>query len=115
MTIYSVSAAVSNGTDTLFFDVDLAELAVGTYTKASNGSDATISVQDNLGNFYNTLGFITSEDEGLTDYTINITDVSENTISGTFNATLYDFINDTDAEASGSFMAIDLAAVFNFN
>lgn len=107
VTSFAISATVINGTDTLSLGLIIPEREVATYTKATNDTDAGISVLRDLTSTYATAGV--DSDEGLTDYTITITDVSGSTISGTFTATLYDFLNEDSAEASGSFVAVDFA------
>jgi len=53
-----------------------------------------------------------SDDQDMTDYTIEITEVTETTVSGNFSATVQDFSSEDTKEVSGTFVAIDFASFF---
>ena len=115
VTTYSISATVANGSDTLLLGISIPALTTGSYTKATSDSDVSISISvgtDINGSSYGTTEPFSNEEENLTDYTLEITEVTDNTVSGTFSATLYNFLEGSSAEASGDFVATDLSFLF---
>ncbi|WP_424964214.1 hypothetical protein [Ekhidna sp.] len=111
-TSFSIGGDVVNGTDTLNFTVRVPNLNVATYTKSSNGDEASISISPSNGSTYTTDVFGSETDNS--DYEIRITEVTDKTVSGTFTATVQSFNDEATKEVSGEFVAIDFASFFDF-
>lgn len=112
VTSFAISGVAVNGTDTIELSINIPVLAVATYSKSStNDENVSISIStpdDPFG--YSTDPFFVDEDP--TDYTLNITEVTDKTVSGNFTATLYDDSDDDTVQASGEFVAVDFALFF---
>lgn len=109
---YSIGGDVVNGTDTVNFSISVPAITVATYTKSTNGNEASISITPADESTYSTDVF--GQDTDLTDYEIRITEATDKTISGTFTATVQSFSDENTKEVSGEFVALDFSAFFNF-
>ena len=111
-TSFSIGGDVVNGSDTVNFTVNVPRLTVATYTRSSNGGDAAVSVTPSNESTFSTSIF--GQDTDMTDYEIQIIEVTNKTVSGTFSATVQSFGDESTKEISGEFVAIDFASFFDF-
>ncbi|MEQ8627847.1 hypothetical protein [Ekhidna sp.] len=111
-TSFSIGGDVVNGLDTVNFTVRVPNLNVATYTRSSNGGDAAVSVTPSNESTFSTSIF--GQDTDMTDYEIQIIEVTNKTVSGTFSATVQSFGDESIKEVSGEFVAIDFASFFGF-
>ena len=111
-TSFSIGGDVVNGLDTVNFTVRVPNLNVATYTKSSHGDEASISISPSNESTYTTNVFGSETDNS--DYEIQITEVTNKTVSGTFTATVQSIDDETTKEVSGEFVAIDFASFFGF-
>ncbi len=119
-TSVSISGTTNNGTDTVFFEISLPSLSAATYNKETDGDEVSVYIEldseDNPNNnfSFDTDGPLSSSIDDLTSYSVEITAVTENSITGTFTATVQDGFSDETRDVEGSFVAVDgTAALFD--
>lgn len=106
---YYFSGSVVNGDDTLSLSFTIPELAVAEYTLANDADDVDVSlVSWTSSNSYYAPAYVMSTQEDLSDYTVSITNVSDNSVSGEFTATLQKMYTEETVSVSGEFVAGDL-------
>lgn len=112
---FAIDGEVANGGDTIDFSITIPELAVANYTKAVNGEDADIIIFLDTAILSSSPVLLFDDTDDLSDYALNITSVTENTITGSFEATLQESSTDVQTlEVSGEFVAVefDLSSLF---